>query len=267
MVRAVPPSDRAADPYVDRLLTADASVVGRFTAASNATLLVGLHDDAGRAPEVPDGGLDDLDPRRFAVYKPQAGERPLWDFVDGTLWKREVAACVVDRALGLEMVPTTVGRDDLEHGVGALQRFVPHDPDAHYFALREDPALRAQLRRMVVLDMLLDNADRKAGHVLLEEVGGDRRIRLIDHGVCFHVTPHLRTVAWDYAGEPLRDDERELGARLAVLIEQDHPAVAALDGLLSTQEVERLVERARLVARTASFPTPTHERAYPWPLL
>jgi hypothetical protein len=264
----VPPTDRAEDEYVDLLLTAEAVVVGHFMTASNATLLVALRGEDGEVPELDEGAdVTDLDPRRFAVYKPEAGERPLWDFSDGTLWRREVAACVVDRALGLDMVPTTVGRDDLDMGVGALQRFVPHDPEEHYFVLRDDPGLRAQLRRMVVFDVLLDNADRKGGHVLLERVDGERRIRLIDHGVCFHTHPHLRTVAWDFGGEPLRDEERELGAALAALLEEGHPAVAALESLLDGRELERLLERAHGVARTTHFPVPSHDRQYPWPLL
>ena len=267
----MPPLTRADDPYVDRLLTAETTVVGRFTSASNATLLVALHDADGELPSLPDDvgpdAMSSLDPHAFAVYKPALGEAPLWDFDDRTLWQREVAACVVDRALGLGMVPTTVGRDDLEHGLGALQRLVPHDPRQHYFELREDPALHRQLRRMVVFDVLLDNADRKGGHVLVEHVDDERRVRLIDHGVCFHAAPHLRTVAWDFQGEPLREDERELGARLAALLEEGHPSVAALGGLLSDVERDRLLERARAVARLQLFPGPPHERAYPWPLL
>ncbi len=264
----MPPTARADDEYVDLLLTAEAVVVGQFTTASNATLLVALRDEEGELPDLADDAdVDALDPRRFAVYKPQSGERPLWDFPDGTLWRREVAACVVDRALGLDMVPTTVGRDDLEHGVGAVQRFVPHDAAEHYFALRDDPSLVASLRRMVAFDLLLDNADRKGGHVLLERVEDRRRIRLIDHGVCFHAHPHLRTVAWDFGGEPLRADERDLGARLAALLEEGHPSVAALEDLLSDREHERLLERAHRLARTTHFPVPSHDRQYPWPLL
>ena len=264
----MPRSERADDPYVDRLLTAGCEVVGRFPSASNATLLVAFLDAEGRLPDVGDElGYEDLDPTRFAVYKPRLGERPLWDFTDGTLWQREVAACVVDRALGLDMVPTTVGRDDLEHGPGALQRIVPHDPSEHYFTLREDHDLTPQLRRMVVLDLLLDNADRKAGHVLLERDGDERRIRLIDHGVCFHADPHLRTVAWDFGGEPMRTSECELGERLAAMLEDGDEAVAPLEDLLDDEERARLLVRARDVARSSHLPVPAHDRQYPWPLL
>ncbi len=256
------------DALRERLATADGTVVGRFATASNATLLLALHDEDGNVPHVdPAAGLAGVDPDRFAVYKPQAGEAPLWDFEDGTLWRREVAAHVVDRAIGLGMVPTTLVRDDLEHGRGAVQAFVPHDPGDHYFALRERGELTAALRRMVVFDLLLDNADRKAGHLLVDRRGDEPRLQLIDHGVCFHTEPHLRTVAWDFAGEDVRDDERALGADLAALLAAGDDAVAPLHELLSDREVERLHERATTVARLQVFPRPQHDRQYPWPLL
>ena len=252
----------------DRLRTAAGTVVGRFATASNATLLLALHDEHGEVPTIdPEAGLDGVDPERFAVYKPELGEAPLWDFEDGTLWRREVAACVVDRAIGLGMVPTTIRRDDLEHGVGAVQAFVPHDPEDHYFTLRERGELTAQLRRMVVFDLLLDNADRKGGHLLVDRRGDEPAVRLIDHGVCFHSEPHLRTVAWDFAGEDVRSEERALGERLVALLDDDAEVVAPLGGLLSDRERERLHERAAMVARLRTFPRPQHDRQYPWPLL
>ena len=252
----------------ERLSSVPATVVGRFASASNATLLVALHDADGTVPTVgPEAGLDGLDPHDFAIYKPQLGEAPLWDFEDGTLWRREVAASVVDRALGLGMVPLTVTRDDLPYGIGAVQELIPHDPAEHYFVARDLPALRPQLRRMVALDVLLDNADRKAGHVLVDRRAPDPHVRLIDHGVCFHAEPHLRTVAWDFAGEPVHADERALGARLASLLAERDPAVAPLEELLSAREVERLAERAQLVASLQEFPRPVHDRQYPWPSL
>lgn len=251
-----------------RLATTPGTVVGRFATASNATLLLALHDADGEVPHVdPAAGLAGVDPDRFAVYKPEAGEAPLWDFPDGTLWRREVAACVVDRALGLGLVPTTIARADLEHGRGAVQAFVPHDPGDHYFALRERGELTPALRTMVVFDLLLDNADRKAGHLLVDRRGDAPVLRLIDHGVCFHTEPHLRTVAWDFAGEPMRAGERELGERLAALLEEGHPAVAALESLLDEEEHARLLDRAHQLARTTHFPRPRHDRQYPWPLL
>lgn len=256
------------DVLRERLATAPGTVVGRFASASNATLLLALHEEDGTVPHVdPDAGLAGVDPDRFAVYKPEAGETPLWDFEDGSLWRREVAAYVVDRAIGLDMVPVTLERDDLEHGPGAVQEFVPHDPGDHYFALRDAGELTDDLRRMVVFDLLVDNADRKAGHLLVDRRGAEPVLRLIDHGVCFHSEPHLRTVAWDFAGEPMRGEERALAECLVALLRDGADEVAPLHDLLSPREVQRLAERAERVARLGQFPAPQHDRQYPWPLL
>jgi uncharacterized repeat protein (TIGR03843 family) len=250
-----------------RLRSAELDVVGRFASASNATLLVRLRDDEGRWPELPtepDGSLrlETLAPDGFAVYKPQLGEAPLWDFPDGTLYRREVAAYEVSRRLGWDLVPATVERGDAPHGVGALQRYVPHDPEEHYFALVEagDPAILPQLRRMVLFDLVIDNADRKGGHVLVE----DGCVRLVDHGVSFHVDTKLRTVAWDFAGARVPERDRDDVARLAAGVAD---APGALAELLGAEELDRLVERAREAARLASFPPPRGPRPFPWPLL
>lgn len=266
----MPAPPDAPDPRVERLRTASMQIIGRFASASNATLLVSLADQEGRSPSLPttgDGDLDlpALDPEAFAVYKPQAGEAPLWDFPDGTLYRREVAAFEVDRLLGWDLVPTTVIREEAPHGPGALQRFVPHDPDEHYFALLEvaDPDVVRQLQRMVLLDLVIDNADRKGSHVLLEGA----RIRVVDHGVSFHVEPKLRTVAWDFAGQPVADADRaDLAGLLAVLRANDR-RVGALRSLLAPEEVDRLLERTAAVAEMRRFPEPSGHRPYPWPLL
>ncbi len=244
-------------------------VVGRFASASNATLLVRLEDGDGSWPELPvDGGgdlrLEALDADGFAVYKPQAGEAPLWDFPDGTLYRREVAAYELSALLGWDLVPRTVVRDDGPHGPGALQRFVPHDPQHHYFTLLEahEDAVVAQLRRMVLFDLVIDNADRKGGHVLLE---GDR-IRLVDHGVSFHVERKLRSVAWDFAGEPVPPADRQLLASLAGQLAR-RSATPVFEPLLEPDEIEALVARADAVAHLTTFPEPVGPRPYPWPLV
>ncbi|MBW3621589.1 MAG: SCO1664 family protein [Actinobacteria bacterium] len=260
----------AEDAVAERLRRAELEVVGRFATASNATLLVRLRADDGSWPVLPldpDGDLvlGELDPDGFAVYKPRRGEAPLWDFPSGTLYLREVAAHAVDRLLGWDLVPTTVVREEAPHGVGAFQRFVPHDPGEHYFALLErgDEGLLEQLRRMVLFDAVIDNADRKGGHVLLE---GDR-VRLVDHGVSFSEQAKLRTVGWHFAGEPVPDGARAEVAALADMLVRGDAAVAVLEPLLSDGERRRLLERARAVAGWDRYPEPVGERPYPWPLL
>ena len=166
-------------------------------------------------------------------------------------------------------MPTTVRREDAPFGVGSLQRFVPHDPEEHYFWLLEqgEPAIVAQLRAMVVFDLVIDNADRKGGHVLLEHavVGVTPRIRLVDHGVSLAAEPKLRTVAWHFAGEPVPDELRTDVAALAQAF--DARLRDRVDGLLDDDEVAALAERLRRVADLAVFPHPQGPRPYPWPLL
>jgi uncharacterized repeat protein (TIGR03843 family) len=235
---------------LDRLVHAPFEVVGQFADASNATLLVRFTD-----------GSEDL-----AVYKPRRGEAPLWDFPDGTLHRREVAAYVVSEVLGWDLVPETVLRDDGPFGAGSLQRFVRHDPKRHYFALLEEgrPDLLDQLRRMVVFDIVIDNADRKGGHVLVEEVDGGERIRLVDHGVTFNADRKLRTVAWDFAGRPVPGD---LCHAVTSLAGRAAEVEALLADLLSTTEIDVLLGRMRSVADLDVFPEPFGPRPFPWPLL
>ncbi len=143
-----PPADPAA---VSSLLSCgDIEVKGRMPWSSNATFLVEVCGAPGRC---------------FAIYKPERGERPLWDFPPG-LWRREVAAHRLAAALGWNFVPVTVPRSDAPLGEGSLQQFVSFDPDAHYFTLYEDEATHDQLRRFAVFDLLINNTDRKSGHLL-----------------------------------------------------------------------------------------------------
>jgi uncharacterized repeat protein (TIGR03843 family) len=260
--------------HAERLRSAPLEVVGRFADASNATLLVRLRDrddrdlDALRGELGRDPELDDLDPLDLAVYKPQRGERPLWDVPQGTLHRREVAAYVVDEALGWDLVPLTVLRDEGPFGVGSLQRFVPHDPSQHYFRIVEDgdPALIAQLRAMVLLDLVIDNADRKGGHVLVEDgPEGAGHLRVVDHGVTFNVVHKLRTVAWDLAGHPVPGDLRADLDRLREALAGD--LAARLGLLLDAAEVDRLRERTEEVLELELLPEPIGEHPFPWPLL
>jgi uncharacterized repeat protein (TIGR03843 family) len=192
-----------------------------------------------------------------AVYKPHRGERPLWDFPDG-LYSREVAAYEVSAALGWSVVPETVLREDAPLGIGSLQRFVDADFEQHYFTLVEHDRWHAALKQIAALDLVINNADRKSGHCLVAE----RRIWGIDNGLCFHVQPKLRTVIWDFGGQPIPDELRPDLARLATA------PPASLEGLLSEREVEACARRAAAVARLDVFPDPDPDsRPYPWPLV
>jgi uncharacterized repeat protein (TIGR03843 family) len=219
----------------------EVEVKGRMAWSSNATFLVGLCLDAHAGD---------------AIYKPVRGERPLWDFPDG-LYRREVAAYRLSEALGWRIVPETVLRGDAPLGEGSLQRFVNADFSEHYFTLLEHEEYHPQLRRIAAFDLLANNADRKSGHCLLTD---DGHIWGIDHGVCFHDEPKLRTVIWDFAGEAIDAAILEDVARVAV----DPPP---LDDLLSAREIAALSRRAAAVARLKRFPDPVGDRPYPWPLV
>jgi len=207
-----------------RLLSdGELEILGLLPRASNYTFLA----------KVTGEGADIL-----AVYKPRAGEAPLWDFPGGTLCRREVAAYRVARALGWPSVPPTVLREGPE-GPGSVQLFVEFDPHEHYFTMLERRA--DEFRRVALFDAVVNNADRKAGHCLLAR---DGNVVVIDHGVCFNVVPKLRTVIWDFAGEPIPEP---------------------LADLLDEGEVAATARRARDLVRAGRFPQPGPGRPYPWP--
>jgi uncharacterized repeat protein (TIGR03843 family) len=227
----------------DVLAEGEVEIVGRMPWSSNATFLV-------------EACLDGATAR--GIYKPHAGERPLWDFPDG-LFRREVAAYELSAALGWEVVPLTILREDLPHGVGSLQQFVEADFEQHYFTLLEDEATHDQLRRMAVFDIVSNNTDRKGGHCLVDR---ERHIWGIDNGLSFHAEFKLRTVIWDFGGEPVAP---ELLADLELLVEDGLPdAVAAL---LGTFERDAVLTRARAVLREGELPVDETGRRYPWPLV
>jgi uncharacterized repeat protein (TIGR03843 family) len=237
-----PPAGPAA---LEVLRSGEVEVLGRMPWSSNATLLVDVRANGGCVR---------------AVYKPRRGERPLWDFPAG-LDRREVAAYELSSWLGWDIVPETVLRDgdDLPFGVGSLQRFVPFDVECHYFTLLEQPARHAVLRTICCFDLLANSADRKGGHCL---AGDDGRVWAVDNGLTFHEETKLRTVIWDFAGEPI-DPDLVLGAhRLA----REGPPDALAD-LLADAECAALVDRARRVAASACFPVDHTGRRYPWPLV
>ncbi len=196
-----------------------------------------------------------------AVYKPQRGERPLWDFDDGTLCLREYAAFLVSQALGWPSIPPTVLREG-PYGLGSVQLYIDADPEEHFFTLRDQyPEV---FQRVALFDVLTNNADRKGGHCLRDRQG---RIWCIDHGLTFNAQPKLRTVIWDYAGQPVPS---HLLADLAALKTQLASGSAlrrALERLLSPQELACLEERLDTLVREKRFPEPGAGRNVPWPLI
>jgi hypothetical protein len=200
-----------------------------------------------------------------AVYKPTAGERPLWDFPGSTLANREAAAFAVSDALGWDVVPPTVLREG-PRGEGSVQLFIPHDPELHYFVLVDDPDTHPTLARMALFDLLVNNADRKASHVMR---GDDGRIQGCDHGLTFNVEPKLRTVIWELGGRDIEPAHRtDLGRLAEQLAEETSPVRARLDALLSPGEVEVLAQRASILRGLRALPDVEPERRpYPWPPL
>jgi uncharacterized repeat protein (TIGR03843 family) len=223
----------------------DLKLLGLLPRSSNYTFLVRV-----------DGGERDL----LAVYKPRAGESPLWDFPQGTLCDREVAAYVLADALGWPWIPTTVLRDG-PHGEGSVQLFVEFDPAEHYLTMRDERP--DEFRRIALFDVIANNADRKSGHCLLST---DGRVFAIDHGVCFHDEPKLRTVIWDFAGEPIppamRDDLRRLAGRLREGEVRDR-----LAELLRPVELRAVELRLAELLEDGRFPEPGPGRPYPWPIV
>lgn len=262
-------------------LDAPVQVLGRFANASNAALLVQLCDEDATSTEAnEDVELASLPWQRLAVYKPQRGEAPLWDFPPGTLHQREVAAYRVSEALGFHLIPETMLRDDMPYGPGSVQRFVPHDPWWQYFTVVANHGERftVDLMKMVLLDLIIANADRKAGHVLVRDVrvacGGaleepnvprEASLALVDHGVCFHEEQKLRTVAWDFAGAHVPQALHD--ALLAVYDNFDAAIASGLTALLSPAEIVACQHRMGEVLGLATFPQPLNARAFPWPLV
>jgi uncharacterized repeat protein (TIGR03843 family) len=219
------------------------SILGRMPWSSNGTFLTEVCG-AGDATQ--------------AVYKPYRGERPLWDFPDG-LFKREVAAYELSEALGWHLVPLTVLRVEAPLGEGSLQQFVDTDFEQHYFTLYEAGEHRDQLQALCVFDLLANSTDRKSGHCLL---GSDGCIYAIDNGLSFHQEFKLRTVIWEFGGEPIPTALLDDVSRFV-----DDGIPDALADLLDPFERDALLTRARAVVRDATFPIDHSGRRYPWPLV
>ena len=227
---------------LDILTHGEIDVEGRMPYSSNGTFLVTLT-------------LDDDSMR--AIYKPLRGERPLWDFPAG-LFKREIAAYRLSAAMGFDLVPLTIERDG-PGGIGSLQAFVDADFTEHYFTLYESrPDLHDQFRRLVAFDIVANNTDRKSGHCLVD---ASSHVWAIDNGLCFAADFKLRTVIWEFGGEPIPVDVID-----AVRTVADSPPIEVA-ALLDDDEIEAMIERAMMLAEGGMFPIDSTGRRYPWPVV
>jgi hypothetical protein len=224
------------------------SLRGEFMWGSNYTFLV---------------EVTHADQTMQAVYKPTRGVRPLWDFASPSLARREVAAYLISESLGWELVPPTSYRKNGPYGAGSIQLYIEHDPEYHYFNFNN--ADKKRLRATSLFDLLINNADRKGSHILLDPEG---HIWLIDHGISFHTEPKLRTVVWDFAGEPIPPDLcRDLSNLIGQLkSESDSNLAVPLSKYLGAAEINALIQRAERLVSAGHYPNPDPDRRpYPWP--
>ena len=242
------------DPLDERvpswLSTATVTDGARIPYASNYVFLLELQHDEAPIPG-------------YAVYKPGKGENPLWDFPPN-LYRREVAAYRLSAALGWDLIPPTIEREaGMEYGVGSLQAYIPTDYTCTFFELREEYA--DDMRRFALFDWIANNADRKGGHILK---GIDDQLWGIDNGLSFHQEEKLRTVIWDYAGEPISQTLIADVEGLVATLSEDGETASSLSDLLSVDEIEVLRRRAVRVLEEGRLPDPpTGRRSYPWPLV
>jgi hypothetical protein len=231
---------------IEQLSHGEINVTGQFMWGSNYTFFC---DIAYQDSEIK------------AIYKPVRGERPLWDFPSESLGGREVAAYLVSKGGGWEMVPPTVFRTQAPAGPGSLQLFIEHDPEYHFLNFTPDDRQRA--RPAALFDVVINNTDRKAGHVLIDE---EDKLWLIDHGVCFHMQPKLRTVIWDFAGLPLTTDEQEQLTRLRDKLAPKKKLQKKLTKYLSRAEIQAMAGRIDQLLAEGAFPYPSEEwPSTPWP--
>ena len=227
----------------EELLSGELVVEGRLVDASNATLYGFIQVDLTRKVNV--------------VYKPIAGERPLWDFPDGNLASREVAAYLVSKYAGLDCVPTTVMRDG-PFGLGAVQQWIEVDEAIDFIDFAQKP--HEAIRRIALFDVMINNTDRKFGHILIDEA---QRVFGCDHGVSFHQDFKLRTVLWQFAGEPLSHEETQIVKSVLQWIMS--PESEYFRSLLTDVEVGAFIDRLQRLT-VEGYPFPSDEwPAVPWP--
>jgi hypothetical protein len=214
-------------------------VTGRLVDASNATLYA----------------TSTLDSEEMVcIYKPIAGERPLWDFADGSLAHREYAAYLVSEALGFHIVPLTILRDG-PYGYGMVQLWIDDAQPENLIEIAQTE--NKDLRKMVLFDAVINNADRKYGHILINE---NNQILGCDHGITFHVEDKLRTVLWQFSGDKLMASEIET---LELINGNDFELFKEL---LTPEEIEAILNRAKILLQIGKLPLPASDRpSIPWP--
>ena len=243
----MPPSPGGTGRMLETLRNGGIDVLGLLPYSSNYVFLARLQHHGHEV---------------LAVYKPQRGEQPLWDFPEGTLAAREVGAFLVSEAAGWELVPPTVLRDDAPMGSGSLQEFIEHDPERHFFTLVEERF--DDFRAFAALDAVINNADRKGGHILEDE---DRRLWGVDHGLSFNLSPKLRTVIWAFAGEPIDQRNRRHLEELVDGFATGRGWGAELSDVLSPAEARATFDRAAALLEEGAFPCPDTSHHLPWPLV
>jgi hypothetical protein len=237
------PAVLALDDALRLLRVGILQVEGRLIDASNATLYCSASLDGVTAA---------------VVYKPVQGERPLWDFPDGTLAGREISAYLVSQATGWDVVPPTVLREG-PFGTGMCQLWVDVDDSVDLAELARSDHLA--LRRMAVFDAVVNNADRKGGHLLPTPAG---HVHGVDHGVCFSAEDKLRTLLWQWRGLPLTDEALEVLGRVRAALEG--PLAEDLAEHLTAREVRATVDRVERLLATGCHPQPSPDwPAIPWP--
>jgi hypothetical protein len=192
----------------------------------------------------------------IAIYKPEQGESPLWDFPIGTLFLREYASYLLSRFLGWRFVPPTVIREG-PHGIGTVQLYI--EPEQKTHRILDGEEFRNQLQRLALFDVIANNADRKASHFFLGRF--QRQIWGIDHGLTFNTDPKLRTVIWEFGGEPIPD---ELCRRLHRIDRHQDRLFSLLDPYLAPDEVLMLLVRAEQLTRSRTMPVLTSRRNIPY---
>jgi hypothetical protein len=213
--------------------------------SSNYTYLARVHADARET---------------HAVYKPSCGERPLWDFETGTLCNREVAAYVLSAELGWPNIPPTVLREG-PMGLGALQQFIAFKRRENFFTIRD--RCREEMLKIAAFDALVNNTDRKGGHVLEDSAGV---VWCIDHGVTFHEEPKLRTVVWDFVDEPIPEPLLRDLEKLRSRLKGNEALRSKLEPLISREEIRALETRLARLLRERVYPSPPEDWPHiPWP--